>query len=134
MIDLDELRALCAQATAGPWYVHNPDDEACMNAYAVTTSPGEPVVDASPPNDHEQIVALTLLQSPRVVCHAAGRWEADARFIAAAREAVPTLLDENARLRALAHEVLKDCEIVGMVGSSLVRLRAALGGEATDGR
>jgi hypothetical protein len=101
----DELRALCAQATAGPWYAHNPDDEVCMNAYAVTTSPGEPVVDASPPNDHEQIVALTLLQSPRVVCHAAGRWEADARFIAAAREAVPALLDENARLRAARQEL-----------------------------
>jgi hypothetical protein len=39
---------------------------------------------------------------------------------------------ENAEIRALAHEVLKDCDTIGMVGSSLVRLRAALGGEATD--
>jgi hypothetical protein len=137
----DELRALCAQATAGPWYVHNPDDEACMNAYAVTTSPGEPVVDATPPNDHGQIIALTLLQSPRVVCHAAGRWEADARFIAAAREAVPALLDENARLRAALealydeHEGFLYGEYNSADGSDALRLaRAALGGEATDGR
>lgn len=95
----DELQALCDAATPGPWYSHNPDDEMHMNAYAVSTSPIEPCVDTDERiNDRAIIVAITLLQTPRVACTSDGRYEQNAAFIAAARTAIPELLAENARL------------------------------------
>lgn len=87
------LKALADKATPGPWYAHNPDDDMCMNVHAVSTSPIEPDVGTDyRSNDHGSIVALTLYQAPRIVCHEAGRWDTDAEFIAAARTAVPSLL------------------------------------------
>jgi hypothetical protein len=100
-LDLDALAALCAAATPGPWYDHNPDDEACMNAYVVSTSPIEPCVDTDERiNDHALVIALTLLQTPRIACSSDGRWGQNAAFIAASRTALPALLAECRRLRA----------------------------------
>lgn len=93
-LDIERLKRLCEQATPGPWYDHNPDDDMCMNVYAVSTSPIEPDVGLDHrSNDHASIVALTLFQSPRIVDHEAAQWDVDAEFIAAARTALPALLD-----------------------------------------
>ena len=94
-IDLEHLEALCDAATKGPWYDHNPDDEHHMNAYVVSTSPIEPCIDTDERvNDHAIIVAITLLQTPRVACTSDGRYEQNAAFIAAARTAMPALITE----------------------------------------
>lgn len=100
--ELDRLEALCNAATRGPWYDHNTDDEMHMNAYAVSTSPVEPCVDTDERiNDHAIIVAITLLQTPRVVCTSDGRYEQNAAFIAAARTALPALIAELRRIQAI---------------------------------
>lgn len=112
MIDdkgLGRLEGLAAEATPGPWYYHNTDDYACMNAVAVTTSPEEPDTQMGEPEEFcREIVALTLYQSPRVVCHGARSWFADGLFIAAAREAVPALVAEVRRVRAALRALLAD--------------------------
>ena len=108
----EELQALCDAATKGPWYAHNPDDEMHMNAYVVSTSPVEPCVDTDERiNDHAIIVAITLLQTPRVACTSDGRYEQNAAFIAAARTELPRLLAEVARLRALIDEATTIIEL-----------------------
>ena len=99
--ELSRLEALCNAATAGPWYDHNPDDEHSMNAYVVSTSPVEPSVDTDYRiNDHAIIVAITLLQTPRVACTSDGRYEQNAAFIAAARTELPRLIAAYRALRA----------------------------------
>ena len=99
--DLKRLEELANAATPGPWYAHNPDDDYCMNVFVVTTSKAEPDVGVDErKNDHGEVVALTLFQAPRVADHASMRWEADADFIAVAREAVPALIAEVRRLHS----------------------------------
>lgn len=88
--DLEADLRLCEAATPGPWYAHNPDDHYCMNVHCVTTKPVEPDTDVLKPEEFsKEIVAMTLYQVPRVVCHDAGLWEQDAEMIAAAREGWP---------------------------------------------
>jgi hypothetical protein len=95
---LNELEALCVQATPGPWFVRHLDDSHSMNLVAVST-----IQDRAhlpwPEYGHETIVAATLIQEPRYVDHAAGRWDEDAAFIAAARTAMPQLIAEVKALR-----------------------------------
>lgn len=96
--DLAGWQALADAATPGPWFDFNTDDDACMNAYGVSTDESG---CWSPEEDHEKLVALTLYQSKRVVGHASDKWAEDAEFIAAARAAVPRLV---ARVRELEAE------------------------------
>lgn len=99
MLD-DELAAIRIRAdaaTPGPWQVEYLDDTYAMNLVAVAT--GELHEDW--PTDSAKVVAATLVQGPeRYASIADGRWDENARFIAHAREDVPRLLDEIARLRA----------------------------------
>jgi hypothetical protein len=97
--ELEAIKARLAAATPGPWYDHNPDDDYCMNAYTVTNSPVEPDVGVDErTNDHKHIIALTLLQTPRVACHEDSRWEENARFIAHAPTDIAALLAEVERV------------------------------------
>lgn len=105
-VDLEAIRRRLEAATPGPWYAHNPDDAYAMNVYCVTTSPEEPDTQMGDPEEYcKEIVAMTLFQAPRVVCHDADRWEQDAAFIAHARTDVALLLDEVNRLREGADEL-----------------------------
>lgn len=93
---IEELQRLHEAATGGPWFAHNTEDSLFMNAYAVTTSESEPNLDGCTDFHKEahdkSVVALTLLQQPRVVGHESNRWAEDADLIAAMRNALPALL------------------------------------------
>lgn len=139
--------ALAEKATAGPWYAHATDDEYFMNARYVGTVPGPQsrtrtveLADGTTREftttgdfihdggngmalgfpdqaDSESVVAITLLQQPRLAdpdgC------DENTLFIAAARSDVPALaadvaalVAEVARLRAAqedARELLVAC-------------------------
>lgn len=96
----DELAAIGHRvdaATPGPWQVIVVDDTYAMSLVAVTT--GE--IDEDWPHDSAKVVAATLVEGPiRYVSIADGRWDANADFIAHARDDIPRLLDEIVRLRA----------------------------------
>lgn len=105
---LREIEERASRATSGPWYAHNPDDDMSMNVFLVATTPEEPDPWWDGEEEAKKVVAITLLQSPRVADVADGRWEENAGFIAHAREDVPWLLsllrereEEIRRLRTL---------------------------------
>jgi hypothetical protein len=84
MIDLDALEKLAAQATPGPW---------------VANSWGR--VWYTPNPDSKQLVCDTMrntVRNPR-------RWRANAKLIAAMREALPELIAENRALQERVREL-----------------------------
>lgn len=91
---LEALEALERIASAGPWYVRRLDDEMCMGAYAVSTSPdtgaNEDMRSGTWPGS--EVVAACLIQSPPYVVPADDRHEENAKLIAAMRTALPELL------------------------------------------
>lgn len=97
--ELDQLEEIALAATAGPWHVRLLDDEDAMGLVAVSTVPDTGLGERWPHFDHHEIVAATLVQQPRYVDTADERWDENARFIAAARQSVPRLIDEIRRLR-----------------------------------
>lgn len=100
----EELTAIAVgaeSATPGPWFVRFLDDDRAMNLTAVSTVPGTDWDRCWPDFSHENIVAATLVQHPRCVDSADGRWDENAAFIAMARDAVPRLVEE---VRGLAQE------------------------------
>ncbi|MFE7032741.1 hypothetical protein ACFU9Y_20725 [Streptomyces sp. NPDC057621] len=100
-IDLDEIEELCSVATPGPWFVRSLDDDHAMNLVAVSTAEDTGQGERWPDFDHKELIAATLVQHPRYVDCADGRWDENAAFIAMAREAVPGLVLEIKRLRRL---------------------------------
>jgi hypothetical protein len=98
--ELNQLDELASGATPGPWYMRALDDQEAMSLVAVSTVPDTGRGERWPHFDHREIVAATLIQDPRYVDPADERWDENARFIAAARQAVPLLVDEIRRLRA----------------------------------
>jgi hypothetical protein len=137
----DELRALCAQATAGPWSVLHHGRRTHANVIRAGGDAG---------------LFIDVGSGLKAEYTDPDQCKADARFIAAAREAVPALLDENARLRAaleglvdavateraahgryfarednaLAWEAYEDAVATTVIRENAAR--AALGGEALD--
>ncbi|WP_369223073.1 hypothetical protein AB5J52_18435 [Streptomyces sp. R39] len=99
--DLDGIEEICAMATPGPWFVRSLDDSHAMNLVAVSTVPDTGRGERWPNFDHGELIAATLVQKPRYVDCADGRWDENAAFIAMAREAVPQLVEEVRRLRKL---------------------------------
>lgn len=91
---LEALEALERIASAGPWYVRKLDDEMCMSAYAVSTSPdtgkNEDMRSGTWPGS--EVVAACLIQSPPYAVPADERYEENAKLIAAMRTALPELL------------------------------------------
>lgn len=102
--ELAEIEELVDATTPGPWYVRNLDDEYAMCLVAVGTTPDTGRGERRPEFDHGEIVAGTLIQQPRYVDVADGRWDENARFIAEARHHVPRLVAEVRRLRRLLAE------------------------------
>ncbi|WP_197701345.1 hypothetical protein [Micromonospora coxensis] len=102
--ELADIEELSAAATPGPWFVRNLDDDSAMGLLAISTVPDSGQGERWPGFDHREIVAATLVQHPRYVDVADGRWDENAAFIAMAREAVPRMAAELRRLRALVEE------------------------------
>jgi hypothetical protein len=103
---LAEIEARAKAATDGPWYAHNTDDSMFMNCYSVTTSEREPDTEFfDGENCDKTVVAMTLYQERRIVCHEAGKWEEDSEFIAHARTDVPDLVAEVRRLNDLVRSL-----------------------------
>lgn len=102
--ELDRLEKLAQAATPGPWYAHATDDQMFMNARYVGLKKcdfrhdGECGLDIDDPDDGNEIICITLLQSPPLVLQDA--CDENTMFIAASREAVPALVAEVRRLRA----------------------------------
>lgn len=107
---MNELKRRAEAATPGPWYAHNIDDDLFMNLYAVTTSEAEPeyedIVIQCGDRDRADghVVAVTLLQSPRLGNVQDMRFEENTRYIAAA---CPT-----ATLSLIAHAEHQQAAIV----------------------
>jgi len=98
---LVELETLCSKTTPGPWYPRAGDDDMCMNARWVSTDPGKGIQHSGfiYDDDSTKVVAITLLQSPRLAdCDAA--YDNNMMFICEAKEAVPRLIEEVRKLRA----------------------------------
>jgi len=99
---LDALEALERSASAGPWYVRRLDDEMCMGAYAVATTPdtgtNEGMRSGTWPGS--EVVAACLIQSPPYAVPADDRYEENAKLIATMRTVLPDLM----RLARLALE------------------------------
>ncbi|MEV0319825.1 hypothetical protein ACIBKX_17005 [Streptomyces sp. NPDC050658] len=93
------MEEIAAAATPGPWHVRQLDDDHAMSLVAVSTAPESGRGERWPDFDHGEIVAATLVQSPRYADTADARWDENARFIARAREDVPRLVAEIRRLR-----------------------------------
>ncbi|MGK5552738.1 hypothetical protein ACSNOI_14090 [Actinomadura kijaniata] len=97
--ELDEIEEAAAAATPGPWHVRQLDDVHAMGLVAVGTVPDTGRGERWPDFDHGEIVATTLVQEPRYVDVADGRWDENAYFIARARRDVSRLVAEIRRLR-----------------------------------
>ncbi len=104
--DNNRLRRERKAATSpGPWHVINPDDAMCMNVFAVSTSEfndGD-MDDHYTKEEARQVVAITLLQTPRFV--SPPEYLANTDFIAACKndpveDEVDSLLAEIDRLNA----------------------------------
>ena len=59
---LADMEAKAKAATPGAWHIIEADDERFMSAVYVATTPA----DATPGETPENVIAVTLLQSPRV--------------------------------------------------------------------
>jgi hypothetical protein len=100
-LDLGEIEEMSSAATPGPWFVRSLDDDHAMNLVAVSTVEDTGLGERWPDFDHRELIAATLVQHPRYVDCADGRWDENAAFIAMARVAVPQLVKEVRRLRQL---------------------------------
>ncbi|MEH0982212.1 hypothetical protein [Micromonospora sp. CPCC 205556] len=73
--ELHELDELHRAATPGPWFVRQLDDDAAMSLVAVSTAPDTGRGERWPDFDSGEVVAATLVQHPRCVDVADGRWD-----------------------------------------------------------
>ena len=90
---LAQIRARLEDATPGPWYINQLDDEWSMSFVGVGTSPDDGTGDYAH-HCYETLVAATLVQQPRYVDHADGRWDENAALIANAPDDLAWLLSE----------------------------------------
>lgn len=96
---LADLEDKAKAATPGAWHIIEADDERFMSAVYVATTPE----DATPGETPENVIAVTLLQSPRVACIADEKWDENATFIAAANPA--TVLRLVGMVRILGNQL-----------------------------
>lgn len=96
---LADMEAKAKAATPGAWHIIEADDERFMSAVYVATTPE----DATPGETPENVIAVTLLQSPRVACIADEKWDENTAFITAANPA--TVLRLVAMLRILGNQL-----------------------------
>lgn len=92
---LERLTALHKAATPAPWFERPLNDDLCMSGVGVATE-ADPYIDEHGYIDldwpTEKLVAVCLLQEPRLVNVADKRWQQNADLIAAMRNALPELL------------------------------------------
>lgn len=130
MTDLDAIRARLAAATPGPWFVVTTDDDSHMCATYVGT------VDRGEMHDMEQgatlradrsgeVVAMILLQEPRLADHADGRWDENADLIANAPTDIAALLADVAEWQAREAETSAElAKVVAVANERQDRLEA----------
>ena len=92
---IEFLAKLSAEASPGPWYVREMDDNSCCSAVDVSTTAedysGQDVFARSE-WDEKSIVAGCLIQSSLRAVHADGLWFENAMLIAEMRNCLPELL------------------------------------------
>ena len=99
----DEIKARLEKATKGPWEVGGPYPSLCVMV-CVDSGSTHPEY-AEPP--HYEMVCKIYDSAPEYLYECAWQGKADADFIAHAREDVPYLLDEIARLRRENEELIR---------------------------
>lgn len=117
--EITRLRTLCTAATPGPWRAEKYSDHS--HGAQICTPNGEYVA-------HFEGSAICISSNPKH-CWERTKWKAtcDAKFVAAARTAIPALLDEIERLRAAP----KDAPITFQDGG--MSLRDYFAGQALAG-
>jgi len=103
---LAEIEAAAKSATPSPWYVRFLDDNVFMNLTAISTVPDTEQHEVWPDFDHSEIIAATLVQAPRYVDVADGKWDENAAYIVQACNNAPAMAAKIRRLR----EALKQSE------------------------
>ena len=97
--ELHRLLVLGREATARPWYVRRLDDDFAMNLVAISTSPDTEKHERWPDFDSGEMIAATLVQEPRYVSAADGKWHENASYIVAAANSLLDLIEEVLELR-----------------------------------
>lgn len=128
---LAEIKARAEAATKGPWHFIHDDDSMCMNCFGVAT---DPHAEITVQEDLGSFVAACLLQTEARIAPADGKWEENTLFIAHARQDIPDLLAELARVTAerdqlqaiFERDVLTDSEMARMAYERGVRKGASL--------
>ncbi len=94
-----EIRNLAEKATPRPWEMHIVDDDMFMNARYITAEGGrdDDLSETETPF-HGEVVAITLLQTPRMADEL--RFEENGELIVTAANEIIPALDEIERLRA----------------------------------
>ena len=95
--DADESErdaAVIAATTPGPWTVHSVDDSYCMSSVTIAQPGGTGELD-----DHENNIAIVLLQQPRYADVGDRRWDQNAQFIVRARTRWPNAIEFIAALK-----------------------------------
>ena len=91
--ELARDREVIAAATPGLWRAARVDDDLHMNALVISRDIGTGELE-----DHENNIAIVLLQAPRYADVGDRRWDENAEFIVRARERWPLLVERVARL------------------------------------
>lgn len=97
---LNELRALCDAATEGPWKTCGASDDRCKCGH-VWSRPRDGHIATAMHIDQYAKDDPGRLEAEELVPHDLDEMVGNARFIAAARTAIPELLDEIERLKKL---------------------------------
>lgn len=92
--ELLQLLELSKQATPRSWHLRHLDDSHFMNLRAISTVPDTGKCEAWPEFKNSAIVAATLIQEPRYVNIADKKWDENAKYIIAAANLVPELVQE----------------------------------------
>lgn len=96
-----EVLWLNREATPGPWYEQSGDDDWHMGSTYVGTADGLDTSTMANGCEANDVVAITLLQHPRLANVRDGRWNENAALIAHYRTAAPALAREVRRLQII---------------------------------
>src|SRR5262249_1802363 len=97
--ELQDLLELANRATPRPWYVRHLDDSHAMNLTAISVTPDTGKGEMWPDFASREIIAATLVQEPRYVDIADGKWDENATYIVAAANYLTSLIEEVIELR-----------------------------------
>ena len=93
MTDLLEARSVLDDAAKpAPWFVRRSNDDACLGALAISTSPPDPDALFTPHWPAQGMAAACMPQFSGEVVPEDGRYAENAALIAALRNALPELI------------------------------------------